>query len=96
MQEGPKKFWLTNLSRMIVVAITVGVGIGLEATVGKLVSLLGSLAATPMAFVFPCGFHYILISKKRWERVLDVIIMIFGCAYIVFGSFYTLYTWNDT
>ena len=47
-------------------AITIAVGIGLESGIGKLVSILGSLFATPMAFVFPAGFHLKLITTALW------------------------------
>jgi len=96
LPEGKWKFWLTNLTRTLLVAVTVGVGIGLESGIGKLVSILGSLFATPMAFVFPCGFHLKLIATKLWQKILNIVIMILGCIYIVFGTAYTIYTWNDS
>ena len=64
MKPGWLRFWLINLSRSIVVGLTIVIGIAAEARVGKLVSIMGSLAATPMAFVLPCGFHMTLVAKN--------------------------------
>ena len=92
--EGNTKFWLVNLSRTMLVAFTIGLGIGMVNSIGKLVSLLGSIAATPMAFVFPCGFHYKLVAMTKKEKYLDIAIMAFGLSYMCFGTVFTIVTWN--
>lgn len=95
MKDGRIKFWMVNLTRALLVGVTVGIGIGLENGVGKLVSILGSLFATPMAFVFPTGFHLKLVCKDLWQKILNIVIMVLGCIYIVFGTVYTIVTWNE-
>ena len=56
---------------------------------------MGSLAATPMAFVLPCGFHMTLVAKNWCQKGLDIFIMILGVIYMFGGTVYTIITWNN-
>lgn len=82
--------------RSIVVAITIVIGIGGINVLGKIVSLIGNLCATPMAFVFPTGFHLWIMKPSLGWRIFDWTVMILGTIYMIFGTVWTIITWNDT
>ena len=52
------KTWLENLTRMLVVGMTVGITVGLGHKIDSFLSILGALTCTPIAFTFPALFHF--------------------------------------
>ena len=45
------------------------------------VSIIGSFACIPLAFILPAWFHFDLVATKAeggWSRVLDIAIIVFG------------------
>ena len=94
MKNERLKYWLANCTRTILVAFTVWIGLYLETSLDRLMSVVGSLTCSPIAFIFPAGYHYVLTAKTKFEKILDVLIMIIGSIFMVFGTAYTLYTWE--
>lgn len=37
--------------------------------------------------------HYKAVSTKRWQKVTDIIIMIFGCVAMVYTTVLTVKSW---
>ena len=64
--ESPKKFWCVNLSRTILVALTVFLGVYFTTTIDKLMSVVGSLTCSPIAFIFPAGYHLALSATTKF------------------------------
>ena len=64
MPKSKKRMWLKNLSRTIIVALTVGFCISLGNSLDKFISVLGSLACTPISFTLPCIFHLKLFGSE--------------------------------
>lgn len=95
MEESKKKYWLTNFSRTILVIISIGVGIAFSKTLDKMMSLVGSVTCAPIAFIFPAGYHLALSARTKWEKALDIIIMAIGVILLIFGTVWTLITWNS-
>eukprot|EP00735_Rhodelphis_limneticus_P013630 TRINITY_DN757_c0_g1::TRINITY_DN757_c0_g1_i1::g.18408::m.18408 TRINITY_DN757_c0_g1::TRINITY_DN757_c0_g1_i1::g.18408 ORF type:complete len:552 (-),score=44.82,sp/Q10074/AVT3_SCHPO/33.85/2e-66,Aa_trans/PF01490.13/1.1e-78,Trp_Tyr_perm/PF03222.8/9e-06,MIP/PF00230.15/3.2e+03,MIP/PF00230.15/0.042,DUF485/PF04341.7/4.5e+03,DUF485/PF04341.7/1.3,DUF485/PF04341.7/2.8e+02 TRINITY_DN757_c0_g1_i1:101-1690(-) len=53
--------WKRNGFRVIMVLITVGVAILSGDNFDNFVSLIGSLCCIPLAFIFPCAFHIMMV-----------------------------------
>ena len=46
--------------------------------------LIGGVCATPIAFVYPALFHLLLCEQSRARQGVDVLIVAFGSAAVVF------------
>jgi len=55
--KSKKRMMLKNVGRTIVVAISVIFTIALKKKIDKFLSILGAVACTPIAFIFPSAFH---------------------------------------
>lgn len=47
-----------NVSRTVLIIITIVAAIELGEDLDKFLSILGSLTCTPVAFILPAAFHY--------------------------------------
>lgn len=52
----------------------------------KFVSLIGSVACVPLAFVYPPLLHLRGVARTRTERVLDIALAVFGVGCAVFAG----------
>ena len=95
IHKSKKRQWLKNLYRSIMVAFTIWVGLTLMETLDKLMSVIGALCCTPIAFTLPATFHLKLVARTRCEKAVDIAII--GMSFLVMGfcTIYTLITWNS-
>jgi len=56
--KSKRRQWMKNLSRTIIVALTVVIAILVWDKLDKFLSITGSLFCTPIAFILPSLFHY--------------------------------------
>ena len=96
MPKSKKRQWLKNLSRTIIVMLTVVICILLKDKLDKFLSLIGTLASTPVSITIPCLFHYILCKPTQTEKIVNIGIIILSVLILVFCSGFTLWTWNDS
>ena len=52
-------------------------------TLDLFISYLATLTLTPIAFLLPAAFHWKLVATKIWEKVIDLLIIIFGTVAMV-------------
>ena len=59
---------------------------------GKFLSLVGSSICTLLGFILPCYFHIIVLGSAlpRWQYLLDVILLISGILFGVFGTYQSI------
>lgn len=95
MPKCKKRMWLKNLDRTIIVAFTVVFCISLGDSLDKFISVLGSLACTPISFTLPCMFHLKLCNPSRNARYLDYFIIGLSVFIMVFCTGFTIWHWND-
>jgi proton-coupled amino acid transporter len=94
-EKSSKRRWLKNLSRTLVVAATVFIGLYLRATLDKLTSVSGALTCTPSAFILPCIFHLKLCAKTKCQKFTDIVIIVFSTIIMFVITIYTFATWNN-
>lgn len=95
MPKSRKRMWLKNLLRTVIVIFTVIICISLGDTTDKFLSLIGTLASTPVSITIPCLFHYILCSPTKNQKIVDIGLIILSGFILVFCSGFTLYHWKD-
>ena len=61
-KKSRKRTWCKNLYRTCLVIFTIVVSLSLRETLDKLMSIVGSLTCTPVAFLLPAIFHYKLVA----------------------------------
>jgi proton-coupled amino acid transporter len=87
--------WRRNVYRAGIVGVTLLVAyIGSE-QLDNFVSLIGCFCCTPLAFIYPCLFHFMLVKDaSRTSKVIDVLIMIFGAGILVFSTYEAIAGWS--
>lgn len=59
----------------------------------KFVSFVGSVACMPLCFLFPALFHYKVCAKTTKQKVLDILLFVFGTAAMIFTLYITIRSW---
>lgn len=93
MVKSRKRQWLKNLYRTGMVAFTVVLALSLGNSLNEFLSLLGSLACTPIAFTLPALFHYKLCAKSKRDKAIDIVIIVVSVFIFFFCSAFNLYSW---
>ena len=95
MKKGSLKMWLINLLRLFMLGGCIVLCIIVGDRLDKFNSLIGTLAATPVAFAIPCILHYKLCNPDKLGKTLDILVMIFSAFVLVFCTAFNIWTWND-
>jgi solute carrier family 36 (proton-coupled amino acid transporter) len=94
VERTPKRKWLKNTNRAILVLFTMFMGLYFEETIDRLTSVVGSLFLTPIAFILPATFHLRLVAEDIKQYILDLSIIIIGVVLMLVVTTYTLVNWN--
>ena len=94
-EKTPKRQWLKNLNRAIIVGICVGFTILLGDKLDKFLSILGALCCTPIAFIFPAAFHLKACAESTPQKVIDISILVLGLAIMGYCTTTGLLNWNS-
>lgn len=95
MPKSRKRMWLKNMNRIVIAAFCVILCIALGNKTDKFLSLVGTLASTPVSFTIPCLYHLRLCNPSKWEKVLNWAIIGLSFLILVFCSGFNIWTWND-
>ena len=57
-------------------------------------SVIGSLACTPVAFIMPAILHLLLVADTPLAKILDSILALFGFTLMVYITGYTFMNWS--
>ena len=73
---------------------------GLIAIVGasdldKFVALIGSFACVPLVYIYPALLHFKGVAESRWEKVGDVVLMVFGLGAMIYTTVITVERWIE-
>jgi proton-coupled amino acid transporter len=91
----PKIKWLKNLFRFFSVLVCAGIAIAGSNDLDKFVSLVGSLCCVPLCFLFPPLFHYKAIAATWRQKVVDVLIILFGLSSMIYTTGITISLWSQ-
>ena len=93
MKKSPKRKWLKNLYRTGMVTFTIVLAEILNSNLGNFLSFIGAFSCTPMGFTLPALFHYKMCAYTKWQKFVDMFIIILSSFILVFCSAYTIVTW---
>ncbi|KAF9283156.1 neutral amino acid transporter [Mortierella alpina] len=86
-----------NLMRVVLICCCALLSFAIGgANLDKFVSFVGSVACMPLCFIFPALYHYKACAKTTKEKVLDVVLGVFGVAAMVFTLYITVRSWVVT
>lgn len=84
-----------NALRAAIVATTLGIALAGSEQLNNFVSLIGALACTPLAFIYPCWFHLRLHpGASLWMRASNWAIIAMGAAVTVWSTWQAIATWG--
>lgn len=95
MPASTTKTWIINFQRATIIGLAITCCILLGSSLNKFNSLIGTIAAAPVAFMIPCIMHYKLCSPTKFEKFVDIVIIIFSVIILIFCSGFTIWTWNE-
>ena len=64
-----------NVTRSILVAVTILFTISLGQKLDKFLSVLGAISCTPIAFTIPALFHYKVAAETKASKYYDMTII---------------------
>ena len=85
--------WKKNAFRTVLTILCGVVSIVGASDLDKFVALIGSFACVPLVYIYPALLHYKGVAQLRWERGLDVVIMLVGIAAMVYTTAITVISW---
>ncbi|KAF9111547.1 neutral amino acid transporter [Mortierella sp. AM989] len=86
--------WQKNFFRVLALFACAAIAIWAGENLDKFVSIVGSVACIPLAYIFPAMFHYKTHPNRR-TRIFDVILFVFGCVTMIYTTGNTLYEWIE-
>ena len=95
MRSWTLKTWIINFQRTAIIALAVAACIALGNSLDKFNSLVGTVAATPVAFMIPCLLHLKLCEISKFQKALDIAVIVFSICVMTLCTTFTLLTWND-
>ncbi|KAG0231649.1 neutral amino acid transporter [Actinomortierella wolfii] len=84
--------WTKNMFRTLTLFGCAAIAIGAGDDLDKFVSMVGSVACIPLAYIFPAMFHY-KTHPYRNTRIFDVLLMVFGAVTCLYTTGNTIYEW---
>jgi solute carrier family 36 (proton-coupled amino acid transporter) len=86
-----------NIFRALIVACTLIVSLAGSEMLNNFVSLIGAFCCAPLAFVYPCLFHIILVRPTGFfNRAADVAMIVFGTAVFGFSTWQAIAGWASS
>ncbi|KAF9085859.1 neutral amino acid transporter [Mortierella sp. GBA35] len=84
--------WQKNFFRVLSLFACAAIAIWAGDDLDKFVSIVGSVACIPLAYIFPAMFHYKTHPNKK-TQVFDVLLVVFGVVTMVYTTGNTVYEW---
>jgi solute carrier family 36 (proton-coupled amino acid transporter) len=84
-----------NLTRAMMVALTVVCTIALGQKTDKFLAILGSVSCTPVAFIFPAAFHLKACANTTGQKIIDSALIIVWSGLGIFCTVLNLKDWNN-
>ena len=84
-----------NISRTVLVGITVVLTLAIGKKLDKFLSIVGSLTCTPIAFTFPALFHLKACAETPKQKAIDMTIIVLSFVILFFCTFLGFYHWGD-
>ncbi|KAF2857202.1 transmembrane domain transport protein [Piedraia hortae CBS 480.64] len=87
--------WKKNLFRFAVVALCGLIAYAGAGDLDKFVALVGSFACIPLVYIYPPLMHYRVVATRQWQRVVDLLLVVFGFGIMVYTTALTVNSWVE-
>lgn len=87
--------WKKNIFRFFMVLVCAAIAYAGAGDLDKFVALVGSFACIPLVFIYPPMMHYRVVSTTRWQKISDVVLVIFGVAGMAYTTTLTIASWAN-
>jgi proton-coupled amino acid transporter len=87
--------WGKNFNRIFIVGIVTLLTIALGQKLDKFLAVLGSVACTPIAFMFPALFHLKVCAETPKQKAIDFTMFLISLTIFVYCTFEGISTWDD-
>ncbi|KAG2171449.1 hypothetical protein INT43_009110 [Umbelopsis isabellina] len=76
--------WAKNALRTALLTLALVVAWAASSQLDKFISLLGSVCCSPLSLIFPPLFHYKAAAQHRWQKILDLGLVVAGIIAMIF------------
>lgn len=83
----------TRVTRALVCISAAALGIALKDDMAKFLGFFGALLGSPMAMTFPALIHYKSVALSRWEKLIDILIILLSLFTLVLSTTLSLQSW---
>ena len=87
-----RQMW-KNVSRGVIVALTIVAATVIYNKLESFLSITGSLTCTPIAFTLPAWFHYKVCAKTTMQQAIDLTVIGFSLVLLVYCTFFAIVNW---
>ncbi|KAF2765189.1 hypothetical protein EJ03DRAFT_355128 [Teratosphaeria nubilosa] len=85
--------WKKNIFRFFMVVLCAGIAWAGAGDLDKFVSLVGSFACIPLVFIYPPLMHYRAVADRPWQRITDLMLVVFGFVIMAYTTALTIINW---
>ena len=93
MEEGRTKRWVVNANRTFVIFLACFLSITFADTLDHFLGVTGAAFGIPLILMAPTMCDYVLVSVKRSERILDLILILLAAGILVIATFKSIQNW---
>ncbi|KAG9727906.1 hypothetical protein KCU73_g12506, partial [Aureobasidium melanogenum] len=86
--------WKKNVFRFFMVTLCAVIAWAGAGQLDKFVALVGSFACIPLVFVYPPLMHYRAVATRSWQRIADILLVIFGLFIMGYTTTLTVMSWS--
>lgn len=85
--------WKKNIFRFFMVVLCAAIAWLGANDLDKFVSLVGSFACLPLVYMWSPLLHYKVVATKPWQKVTDILLVVFGFLMMVYTTALTAQSW---
>ena len=85
--------WWKNLLRTGMTVMCALIAIVGASDLDKFVALIGAFACVPLVYIYPAWLHYNGVAEGKWNKGLDVLVMVVGFCAMIYTTIITIKSW---
>lgn len=94
-ESGGKK-WARNFSRTVICFLGCFLSITFQDTLDQFLGVTGGFLGVIIILIVPTLCHYQLLAKKKWEKKLDLALVVFSSAVLFLCTYNGIKAWTSS
>ena len=95
MEESRTKYWVVNLNRTFVIFLACFLSITFADTLDHFLGVTGAAFGIPLILMAPTMCDYVIVSVKKSERILNLVIILLAAGILVIATFKSIQNWVE-